>query len=319
MNLQSLLNSPRAGEAALNLCRLLPPGAGLRLADGIAAAVASRAQTPLVRILRLHQWMAGGRRASPPELDAAVLESLRWTGRAFYTFFHCFGSPARTRRMAPAPEKLLALYRQSQQEQRGLLIIGVHLGNFDLAIQAVALYGLRGLAISLPENGATGAAGQGAANPGAANPGAAVAWQHRLRRLSGIEVLPASVSTFRLGIERLQAGQVVATGIDHPLANGRDCPGFFGAPASLPNHYVHLAWKAQAPLVLVSALQDARGAIEIQVSDPIELQPFPDRERMIRENTQMILALAERWIGQNPQQWTVFKPVWPDLLDQVPT
>jgi KDO2-lipid IV(A) lauroyltransferase len=48
------------------------------------------------------------------------------------------------------------------------------------------------------------------------------------------------------------------------------------------------------------------------------MEPLPDRGAAILSNAEKVLQAAEAYIRQAPQQWSMFFPVWPDIMDQVP-
>ena len=63
---------------------------------------------------------------------------------------------------------------------------------------------------------------------------------------------------------------------------------------------------------------ESDGRYHIRSSDEIHMQPYSDRQRELQLNAERILEAAEEIIGQAPQQWVVFQPVWPEILPLVP-
>ena len=43
-----------------------------------------------------------------------------------------------------------------------------------------------------------------------------------------------------------------------------------------------------------------------------------DRYSEIMVNAENILKISQQIISQVPEQWAMYYPVWPDLVDQVP-
>ena len=70
----------------------------------------------------------------------------------------------------------------------------------------------------------------------------------------GLEILPATIANIRQLIRRLQAGEMVITGVDRPTSDLKYHPVFFGRPAQLPTHYIYLALKAHVPIVLLASM-----------------------------------------------------------------
>lgn len=300
MNLQDFLNSRRGGEVGLRISRWLPPRLGNSIARFAADRIAARRDLALVRAIRANQWVVGGCKDSPRSLDQNVKESLRHTAISFYTFFHYLENPEALQELIVFSPQAEYLIECSQEAKRGVLVSGVHMSNFDLVAIAAAYRGLRAVGLSLP------------------NPNETVEWQHNLRRVRGLEILPASISGIRETISRLQEGQVVMTGIDRPVDDPKYRPLFFGRPANVPVHYVHMALKARAPLVIMAAILRDDGKYHILSSDFIELQPHQDRHVEIVKNAEMVLEIAAEFIRQAPQQWSNSRPVWPEALTEMP-
>jgi lauroyl/myristoyl acyltransferase len=61
------------------------------------------------------------------------------------------------------------------------------------------------------------------------------------------------------------------------------------------------------------------GKYHVFASDPIEMDSCANADEAMLKNAEKILNVAERFIQQAPQQWSVPLPVWPQTMDQVPT
>jgi KDO2-lipid IV(A) lauroyltransferase len=175
----------------------------------------------------------------------------------------------------------------------------VHLCSFDLALQAVGLKGLSVHALS------------------AEQPGGGYRWQNRMRKQSGVEIIPASTASLRQAIVRLKNGGSVLTGLDRPVAGSKYRPRFFNRPASLPAHHIFLALKASVPVYMFASFIDPRGTYRVTASGPINMRPFEDHTVEMVRNAEAVLEVAEDFIRQAPQQWSMFYPVWPEVLGEV--
>jgi KDO2-lipid IV(A) lauroyltransferase len=199
-------------------------------------------------------------------------------------------------------EEMIARTQQSPAHtngRRGIVIVGIHLSNFDLALQAAGTMGLNVQVLS------------------AAQPGSGYRWQNELRRQSGLTITPASVKAVRQALERLQAGKSILTGIDRPIFESKFHPRFFGRPASLPLHHIYLALKAKAPIYLFAAMLDSDGVYRINASEPIQMRPYSNRDTELIRNAEAVLEVAECYIRRAPQQWSMFFPVWPNALKEI--
>lgn len=300
MNLQTILNSRQAGRLALFLSRLIPPAAGYRLARWVAARIAASPQTPMVQAMRANQWVVSGGALSADQLDVAVLESLNHVTRSFFQLFHYLDDPEALDKLVVFGPQALELIQRPLQADRGAVVCGLHMSSFDLVIRTAALKGAHILGLSLPEADE------------------AVEWQHKMRRQAGVEILPASIANLRQLVHRLEAGEMLITGIDHPRPGLNYHPVFFGRPAQLPTHHIYLAQKARVPIYLLASILEDDGRYHVHSSDVIEMTSCPDRDQEMACNAERVLQAAEALIRRAPRQWTIFQPVWPDILEQVP-
>lgn len=300
MSIEDLANNPWAGRFGLRLCRVLPPGLGRLLADGIARWLNRQAGSSMVRAIRLNQWVVSGCQASAAELDERQLVVLRQITRSFYALFHTYGRPAAMQAMIDFPPRLLELIERSQEARQGTLLVGLHMSHFDLILQATVARGLRGFAISLPQTTA------------------AIEWQHQLRRASGLKILPASAENFRQAVTRLQNGEVCITGMDYPARLTHHFPCFFGHPASLPVHYALLALRARVPVMIAGAEELPDRRARVLTSDLITLPELPDTRENVQRLAEMLLEVGAEIIRPRPQHWLMFHPLWPGLLPEAP-
>jgi KDO2-lipid IV(A) lauroyltransferase len=299
-NPQSIINSRLGVGLGLAVGRSLPPAAGHRLANFLGSWIARRRTWNLVRAARANQWVVSGEQLSAAELDRAVRQTFQMTARSIYNLNHYLDRPEDVRRMVQYNEDVRQLIQASQEQSRGVVLVGVHLGNFDFALRAVTLHGLKALVLTLPEL-------QGGYQ-----------WQYRMRQELGMEIYPVSVATLREAVERLEAGGTVLTGLDRPTPGSKYQMRFFGRLACLPPHYLYLALKARVPVIVVATMIQEDGTYHFVVSEPIEMQPDPDRHQEIIQNGERVLRVAEGFIRQAPRQWAMFYSVWPETLHQAP-
>jgi hypothetical protein len=70
-------------------------------------------------------------------------------------------------------------------------------------------------------------------------------------------------------------------------------------------------------MIMVTNLQPD-GKYHVLTSDFIEMDPHPDREVEALQNAEKVLRVADGFIRQTPQQWSISLPVWPETLDLAP-
>ncbi|OGO28327.1 MAG: hypothetical protein A2Z16_13275 [Chloroflexi bacterium RBG_16_54_18] len=295
MGLGSLTNSRKAGIAAFYMCKFLPPRLGYRLADAFACRLASNSQLAMVQGIRLNQWGLSRCSLTQDELNQSVLAVMRNITRAFYEQFFYLHRLERLRSKIVENDVLREIFSWEKAGRGGLLVCGLHMCSFDLVYQAITLMGLKTIGLSLPHETE------------------AIAWQHKLRRKMGGVIIPATMSNLKHVIRRLQAGEIVVTGIDRPVEDLKYHPRFFDLPAHLPVHYIQLALTAKVPVLLMASFRLPDGRFEMSSSDIITLRNQTDRNSELIENAERILELAEKFILKAPEQWTIIHPIWPEL------
>lgn len=296
---QRILNS-RVGVGFAQLVgQILPPRIAYPFAYRMADFVAARRGWKMIRTVRTNQWVVSGQTIAGDELDKAVRETVRNNARSIYELNRYLNDKEAINRLIKFDDSTRKLIDLSLTDHAGILIAGIHLGNFDLALRVVTVRG-RALILTLPEF--TGGDH----------------WQFNDRRELGLEIVPANLHTLRQAISRLRNGGVVMTGLDRPVPGTKYRPRFFGQPSDLPIHHVQLALRAKVPIIVGATIRQADNTYEFLISEPIQMRSYSDRRAEIIANAEAVLEVAEEYIRQAPSQWSIFHPVWPDLIDQAP-
>jgi len=300
INQKKILESTFGVSLVSFLGQALPLRLGHWLADTIAERIAARQDSEMIRAVRANQWVVCGESLEKEALDRAVSETLRYSARSLFDLYHYINRPEVTRHLIVLDEATRQLTRRSEFDERGLLVAGVHLSNFDLILQWLCTNGIRPLVLTIPDP-------QGGRRK-----------EYEMRKKTGMNLVPASVSALRQALNHLEQGGIVLTGIDRPIPAPRVRPLFFGRPASLPMHHIFLALKVRVPMVVMAANLRPDGKYQIETSNSIEMDPHPDRDLEAIQNAEKVLSIAERFIRLVPQQWSMSLPVWPETLDLVP-
>lgn len=297
---QKILESRKAVNLALWFGRVVPESFGYALTTYITRIIARQTHWAAVRAARANQWVISQGKLSPEQLDQRVLATFRFTGHAIFELNHYIYRPKAISRLIEFDSRAEAVINHKPEPGIGSLVVSTHLGNFDFCARAAALRGLKGLAITLPEINNGG-----------------YQLQYEMRREIGLEVLPASKNVLRQAIQRLRAGEIVLTGIDRPIQNAKYKPLFFGRPADLPMHHIYLALKAAVPVYVAVAVLKPDNRYHFLISDPIHMHPDPDHKIEMLANAERVLKVAERFIRQYPEQWSMYFPVWPEAIGEV--
>jgi lauroyl/myristoyl acyltransferase len=297
---QDLINGRLGVGLVLWLSRSLPERPGYKLANTAGSWLARQRNLEMVRAVRANQWVLSGCPADTAPLDRVVSDTYTHTARCLYDLYHNLQDISRLYARVDFSPRFAQFLEDRQPPRRGLVVAGVHLSNFDLAIHAVGRRGLQAVAL------------------GVANPGSGYQWQNKLRAESGIQILPSSANTFRQAIRHLEDNGTIVTGLDRPLPDSKYKPCFFGRPAALSVMHILLALKANVPIMVTFARLNQEGRYHIDISEPIEMESYPDRRQEIMLNTERVLRVAEEAIRQAPHQWAMFYPVWPEMLLKMP-
>jgi lauroyl/myristoyl acyltransferase len=297
---KAILNSQQSLTLVQRLSRLVPPAAGYRAGYLIADWVGTHRDWDRVKAVRCNQWMVRGRTLAGTALDQAVRETFRDIAHSVYDVYHYANDPESVDRLiefSPAIQKIIA---QSQASEGAKILLALHLGNFDLALQVLTQRGLRSMVFVVPPT----------------EGGYRV--QYRIRQSAGVDAYPIDMNALRQAITRLKEGGTVIAAADWPVPDSKHSPCFFGQPSAAPVHYVYLALKARVPVVFLFMLRRTDGTYHFIVSEPILMQEYPDRQEGLVRNAEGVLRLAEEFLRQTPEQWAMSHPVWPELMDQVP-
>lgn len=300
MGLENLVNGPFGILIALSLGRLLPPTVGYRLAEKLGRSIAHNRKLSMVQAVRVNQWVVSGCRASVEELDRLTEEVFINHGRNLYDYYRYFQDQVGTDKIISLDDTFLRVIEHSQRRDKPQLLVLPHYANYDLAAIAAANHGLTMQALSYP------------------NPRLSYRWQNKFRNVQGIKVTPISISSLRSAIRNLNEGGTVLTGVDRPYGDRLLQPLFFGMPSAIPISYIRLATKTSVPVQVVLWDISPEGKSIISVSDPIPLirDQDPVQEQLI--NVQRVLKIVEDLIKRHPSQWSMFYPVWPDVMSITP-
>jgi len=300
MDIQQLINSSFSLRLVYTFARLLPPRLGYRMARLAADQIAAQRDSDLVRAVRSNQWVVCGETRDKETLDRAVLATFRNWARAIFDLYHYLEDPDSTGQLIVTDERVRQLIRRPEFDRRGLLIIGLHISNFDLVLQWLCRQMISPLVLTIP------------------NPRGGRRVEYEIRKKTGMNLVPVSIEALRHAVSHLKEGGVVLTGIDRPISEPRSRPRFFGRPAALPLHHIFLGMKARVPMLMAVNYLEPDGKQHVITSDLIEMDSYPNHEHAMAANGEKVLALAEEFIRRAPQQWSVPLPVWPETMDLVP-
>jgi KDO2-lipid IV(A) lauroyltransferase len=297
---REVINSRYGIGFALWLGKVMPFHLGKRMARWAASWIVSHRDWEMVRAVRANRWVVSGGTLQGAELDQAVRDTFQYTADAQFILYHYFQNLEAVLRLVDINPEIEAVLHRPKYEQPGLVLVGLHMGNFDLIVQGSGLLGWEALFLTLPELGG------------------GYQRQYEIRTRTGMNVIPATFSGVKQAINYLRQGGMVVTGIDRPESGMNYRPMFFNRLSALPVHHIVLALKARVPVRVACLHLDADEKYHFNVSDPIEMQPHPDHRQEVLLNAEIVLKVAEEYIRQTPDQWSMTFPVWPEALAEMP-
>jgi phosphatidylinositol dimannoside acyltransferase len=299
-DIQQVINSRLGINIISAIAGLMPVRFGYRLADLVVDRIMANPQSRLVRAVRANQWVINGERPDKDGLDKAVQAAFRNSARCIFNLYHFKLDPRTLDQMVVFNAAAQQLTQRTEFDRRGLVVVALHMSDWDLVLRALTMQGMRPLMLTIPD------------------PQGSQRVEYELRRRTGMNLIPTSVGTLRSALKYLGQGGVVMTGIDRPIPKPRLHPRFFGRPADLPVHHVFLAAKARVPVMVMVTIRLPDGKNHIITSDPIEMESRPDADSELLYNAEKILRIGEDFIQQAPSQWSISLPVWPEVLEQMP-
>jgi KDO2-lipid IV(A) lauroyltransferase len=180
-------------------------------------------------------------------------------------------------------------------EGKGIIFVTLHFGNWDMGAAGLAAYGYPVDAIAetfeLPQMNDL---------------------VQGYRRHLGVNIIPMERVGPRV-LRALRRGDILALLIDVPAPGPSVAVDFFGALAEVPVGPARLALRTGARVIpAVLAREPGNDELIRPILDfDVHLQPSGDEEQDVRELTQQIMSSLERFIRQYPDQWFMFRPMWP--------
>lgn len=180
---------------------------------------------------------------------------------------------------------------------RGVLVVSAHFGNWDLP---GALLGMRGLPLNAVAD--------------SFEPKKMDDLINGARRKYGIKIIEIQAGSLKQIFAALKRNEIVVLVFDRPQPNEGVPVKFFGETAWLPAGPAAIALKTKAAIVIgYCARRRGDKTFSGAWEPPIEYEHLltGDKERDIQIITQQIVSRLEQIIRRYPDQWYMFRPMWP--------
>jgi lauroyl/myristoyl acyltransferase len=294
MRLQDFFSSRATTQLGIYLAQYMPQRLGYGLAQ-IAATIIARRRPQVYWTVRANLRQIVGPEADEKALHNMARRLFAHAGQTYYDFFHVIGRPPEVHaKMVRIPESMVDHIRSEMSKGSGVLLLGMHMSNFDLVLLAFGAYGfsVQVLTVSDPV------------------PGFHVL--NRLRARAGFEVTPVTRESLRTAVRRLKGGGLVVTAGDRPIPEDRELISFFGRPAYLPLGPARLAMMSEAKILMGGCHYDSEGGYVLEVTGPIELVRTGNWRKDMLDNASRLAAILEGYVRAHPEQWMMFYPLWPE-------
>lgn len=186
-------------------------------------------------------------------------------------------------------------FDEAMAYERGVIFASAHMGSMEVASSLVLLKGYK--ITSVAEW---------------LRPKLLMDWILTCRAKMGVTLLPAAGSGMKL-VRALRRNEMVALVVDVGISNGGDVPvTFFGRETRFPVGPARLARISGAPIIFGLAARGRDGRFAAHVSAPILSDRALQAEEDMRRVTQRIVDEFEGFVRRYPEQWYVFRDMWPD-------
>jgi lauroyl/myristoyl acyltransferase len=272
--------------------RLIPWGMAEKIVPPIVSAIYQL--QPGKRHMAARNYAAiTGRGTDDPAVDRLVKRSFQQFGRYVTEMIHvqAWSNDTVLDRLEVAGEEN---FEKAESHGKGIIFVSAHMGSAEVA---AALAIMRGYTITAVTE--------------RLRPKFIMDWAIACRAALGVTLVPISRGGIRL-LRALRRRELVAMVVDAGIDRGGGVPvTFLGRETVFPDGPARLARLSGAPIVVAVAVRLPGGRFRATVSEPIVPDQDADAfEDMVRI-TQAIAADFEPFVRRHPDQWYVFRDIWP--------
>jgi lauroyl/myristoyl acyltransferase len=186
-------------------------------------------------------------------------------------------------------------FDEALQHGRGVIFASAHMGSIEVGSALVRMKGFH--ITSVMEQ---------------LRPKVMMDWIVTCRAKMGVSLLPTAGTGLQL-LRALRRGGMVALIVDVGYRDNGGVPvNFIGHPTYFPAGPARLARISRAPIVFGVAVRRPGNRFIAYGSPPIFSDRKKDAEQDIRDMTQQLVDIFERFVRRYPDQWYVFRDMWPD-------
>ncbi|MEO8458582.1 MAG: lysophospholipid acyltransferase family protein [Chloroflexota bacterium] len=176
---------------------------------------------------------------------------------------------------------------------QGAIMLSAHIGNAELAMQAMLPFGAHMVAVTEP-----------------IEPPQLSRLMNRMRSAPGHEFLPVGVTGVKHLIKGLREGKALALMGDRDIEGPRMWLPFFGQETWMPTGPIELGLRTNSPIFPCFSVRRGRFKMVGWLEDALDIQRTDDFQADVRTATLQYLALLEKRLRDDPGDWLVLERVW---------
>ncbi|KPK48005.1 MAG: hypothetical protein AMJ77_01205 [Dehalococcoidia bacterium SM23_28_2] len=237
-----------------------------------------------------------GRSTDDERVQRLARSSFRNFGRYVVELLHVQGwSRNRVERVTTQGDEH---FDEALRYGKGVIFTSAHMGSIEVASSLVLLKGFR--ITSVMEQ---------------LRPKVMMDWIVTCRAKMGVSLLPTAGTGLHL-LRALRRGEMVALIVDVGYKDNGGVPvSFLGHRTYFPAGPARLARMSGAPIVFGVAVRRPGNRFIAYASPPIFSDRKKDAEQDICDVTQQLVDIFERFVRRYPDQWYVFRDMWPGEED----
>jgi len=185
------------------------------------------------------------------------------------------------------------------KEDRGVVLLTGHIGNWEMGGVVVAIMGYDISAVALNHRHQN-----------------INQFFIRQREKKGLKVITMNAVMKRCVSALLKKGMLALLG-DRDFTNSGIMLDFFGIPTSIPRGPAFLSLRTNCPVVPVFFIREGRYNYTFIFDKPIEVERISgvEENEIVRQATLKFTQILEKYIKKYPEQWLVFRKFWETPVD----
>ncbi len=179
----------------------------------------------------------------------------------------------------------------AHRQKRGGILVGGHLGNWEIVPSAISQHGYPVTIVVVPQRGPGGA------------------YVESVRRATGVPELPKSASPSTM-LDTLRAGRFLGLAGDQDARSRGIWVTFLGQPSSRHRGAATFALRTGAPLLLYTCLLQHNGRYRLSFT-PISSAGLPENQAAaVQTLTQRFMDALDAAVQRHPEQYFWFHRMW---------